>query len=298
MGPLTRRQALGVAAALSSAASAASPPATRPDVGPRFGLGLVTYNTAAKWNLDTILRACRAAEIGAVEFRTTHAHGVEPALDADQRAAVRKKCADAGLVIWGCGTTCEFHAADPDVVRKNVDECRRFAELVRDLGGKGVKVRPNGLVPGKSVAESCRQIGAALRECGRDAAALGVEIWVEVHGPQTQKPALMHSIMRECDHPNVGITWNSNPSDVAGGSVATAFELLRPWLRSCHINDLYKNRTGGYPYRELFRLLRKSGYDRWTLIEIGRTPPDADSGIELLKYYRALWGELAGETAK
>jgi hypothetical protein len=77
-----------------------------------------------------------------------------------------------------------------------------------------------------------------------------------------------------------------------GGSVAESFKLLWPWIRSCHINELYKDSTGVYPYRELFRLFREHGYDRVTLCEVGRTPPDPDSGQELLRYYRSLWTEL------
>ncbi len=57
--------------------------------------------------------------------------------------------------------------------------------------------------------------------------------------------------------------WNSNPTDVVNGSVKPSFDLLRPWIRNCHINEL----TSGYPYRELFGLLRQSEYERYTLCE-------------------------------
>jgi hypothetical protein len=69
--------------------------------------------------------------------------------------------------------------------------------------------------------------------------------------------------------------------------------MLKPWLKSCHINDLYKEHTGAYPYRELFRLMREANYDRYTLIEVGKTPPDVATGEEFLRYYKALWTELA-----
>jgi len=98
--------------------------------------------------------------------------------------------------------------------------------------------------------------------------------------------------MQHCGHPSVGLTWNSNPTDVKDGSVAEYFKLLRPWIRSCHINEIYKDANGAYPYRELFRLLRETGYDRVTLVEVGKSMPDAGSGEELLRYYKALWTEL------
>ena len=97
----------------------------------------------------------------------------------------------------------------------------------------------------------------------------------------------MKTIMEVCNHPRVGVTWNSNATDVKNGSVAEYFKLLRPWIKSCHINELHS----GYPYRELFRLFRETGYDRVTLAEIAGMP-DAASGERLMRYYKALWTEL------
>ena len=39
------------------------------------------------------------------------------------------------------------------------------------------------------------------------------------------------------------------------------------------------------------------GYDRYTLIEVGRTPGDAAACVEFLRYYKALWSRLAGGAA-
>jgi hypothetical protein len=99
--------------------------------------------------------------------------------------------------------------------------------------------------------------------------------------------------MDHCGHPKVGLTWNSNSTDVKDKSVADSFRLLQRWIRSCHINDLYKDSSGEYPYRELFRLLREMNYDRVTLCEVGRPPADPAAGEEFLRYYKALWQELA-----
>lgn len=266
-----------------------SPPSEPPV---RFRLGLVTYNVAKDWDLPTILRVCQEVGIAAVECRTTHKHGVEPSLSAPQRQEVKKRFADAGVIFWGCGTVCEFHAADPAVVRRNIEECKRFVDLVRDLGGKGVKVRPNGVPKGVEPAKTFEQIGKALMECGKAAADAGVEIWVEVHGSVTQIPQNMRTIMEHCQHPAVGVCWNSNPTDVNRGSVAAAFALLQPYLKSCHINDLDNDARGTYPYRELFRLLRQSGYDRFTLCEVGRAYPDIAEGTAFLKKYKEQWQRL------
>ncbi len=293
MSALSRREFVTATGAVTAAGLAVSSVAAAPlpqaasAPAPKFRLGTVTYNIAASWDLPTLLRVCRNVGLAAVEFRTTHKHGVEPTLSAAQRKEVRQRCADANVEIWGCGTVCEFHSPDPKVVQQNIDTCRQFVQLVADLGGKGVKVRPNGLPREVSVERTLAQIGRALGQCGRFAADAGVDIWVEVHGAGTAHPPHMQTIMQAANHPRVGVTWNSNNTDLVNGSVAQYFKLLVPWIKSVHINELHS----GYPYRELFRLLRESGYDRVTLAEIPGTP-DLASGERLLRYYRALWLEL------
>jgi sugar phosphate isomerase/epimerase len=294
MSAMNRRRflqagALG-AAALTVPAVPAAP--AREDTKPRFRLGLVTYNVAAAWDLDTLLKVCKATGVSPVELRTTHRHGVEPALTREERKDVRRRFADAGVQVWGCGSTCEFQSPDQAVVKKNIETCKRFVDLVHDIGGRGVKVRPNGLPKGVPVEKTLEQIGRALVPCGKAAADAGVEIWVEVHGRGTAHPPHMKMVMEHCGHPSVGLTWNSNADDIKDGSVAESFKTLWPWVRSCHINDLYKDLTGAYPYRELFRLFRANGYDRVTLCEVGRTFPDPNLGAEFLRYYKALWTEL------
>lgn len=306
---MDRRQflhAAGIAPAAPMASAWAKGDEPRPPSisAPPFRLGLVTYNLAATWDLATLLRVCQAVGISPVELRTSHRHGVEPSLGRSERREVRQKFADAGIEIWGSGTTCEFHSPEPAVVEQNVETCKRFVELVADLGGRGVKVRPNGLPRGVPVPRTLEQIAKALIRCGQAAADHGLEIWVEVHGPGTSEPAHMKTIMEQCGHPRVGLTWNSNATDIKNGSVREAFELLKPWIRSCHINEIYKDlpplsasgkakAAAQYPYRELFHLFRTSGYDRVTMIEVGKSMPDAAAAQEMLCYYQTLWRMLA-----
>jgi sugar phosphate isomerase/epimerase len=292
---LSRRRFLHTAAgatALGALTQPRSPAADAPTAAPKFKLGIVTYNIAAHWDLPTILRILSQTKITAVEFRTEHKHGVEPSLSPDQRKDVRKRCQDAGITIWGCGTTCEFHDPVAAKVERQIELCKQFVQLVADLGGHGVKVRPNALPRGVPPEKTLEQIGKSLVPCGKAAADAGLEIFVEVHGNGTNLPANMKAIMEHCGHPAVGVCWNSNGSDVKNGSVAESFAMLRPWLKSCHINELYKDAAGVYPYRELFRLMRESGYDRVTLCEVGKSPKTEEDGAEILRYYKGLWTEL------
>jgi sugar phosphate isomerase/epimerase len=280
---LTRRDVVRMGLASAGALALGA----RAGAAGRFHLGLVTYNVAKDWDLETILRLVREAGLEGVEFRTTHAHGVERTLNAAERKDVRRRCADAGLLQTSLGSVCEFHSPDPAIVQKNVEDCREWVLLAKDIGARGVKVRPNGLPKDVPEEQTLEQIGRALAECGAFAKDHGVEIWVEVHGDQTKVPSRMRRIMGACSHPSVGLTWNSNDTDVVDGSVAKSFELLRPYVRCCHITDL----RSAYPYRELFSLLGQSGFSGFTLCEFP-DPVPAYNGAIWLADYRERWEAL------
>lgn len=289
----------------NTAAAKASAPQTSGSAPP-FKLGTVTYNLGKDWDIDTLIKNCEATGFEAVELRTTHRHGVEPTLSKAQRAEVRKKFETSRVRLLSLGSTCEYHSADPTVVRKNIEETHRFAELAHDVGARGVKVRPNGFPAGVPKEKTLEQIGKVLNDCGKGAQSLGVELWLEVHGRGTQEPPYIRRIMQVCNHPAVGVCWNSNDADVVNGSVKQYFDLVQPWIRNVHINELWRTLspwkssaglqtrlpTPGlpawrepYPWRELFSLLRAAGYQGYTLAEI----PESCEPLRLMQYYRTLW---------
>jgi hydroxypyruvate isomerase len=250
-------------------------------------LGAVTYNVLKDMELEAVITTLEAAGFAGVELRTGHKHGVEPSLDEAGRTRVRERFEKSKVRLLSYGTTCEFQSPDPAERTKQIELAKRFVELAHDTGAVGVKVRPNGLAKGVARETTLQNIAAGLRTVGEHGYVHGVEIWLEVHGPETQVPQTTAEIMRATNHKNVGLCWNSNPTDVINGSVKANFELLRPWLKSCHINEL----VSGYPYKELFALMKSSGYDRWTLCEAN----ESKEPERFLKYYRALWRELGGQ---
>jgi len=245
-------------------------------------LGTVTYNIAKDWTLDEILKKLEALKFLGVELRTGHKHGVEVTLNAAQRREVRRKFAESGIELAGLGSAFEYQSADPAEVRKNVQGTKEYVRLAHDIGAPGVKVRPNGIPRGEALDPTLRRIGAALHDVGEDAAGFGVEIRVEVHGAVTQDLPNLARIMAHADPPNVFACWNSNPTDVVGGTIKDNFALVAPRIREVHLRDLTDE---GYPWRELFALLTRSGYQGYTLAEIPESP-DPD---RVLRYFRALW---------
>jgi len=248
-------------------------------------LGSVTYNVLKDWDLDAILTKLPEAGFEGVELRTTHKHGVEPSLTAAEREQVRRKFERSKVRLVSYGTVCEFHSPDPAVRQKHIADGKAFIDLAHDTGAWGIKVRPNGLPKEVPHETTIRQIGACLRELGDYGAGRGVEVWMEVHGRDTQNPPVSAAIMKAARHEYVGVCWNSNATDVVNGSVKTSFDLLRPYIKSVHINELA---NPSYPWRELFTLLRQAKYERYTLCEC----QESKEPERFLRWYRALWKEL------
>ena len=284
--PVSRRTFL----ATSVAASVASRSAAAADNAAKLRLGLVTYNWGRDWDTATILRNCMATGFSGVELRSTHKHGVEITLDAGRRNEIRRQFADSPVRLVGLGSACEYHAVDPAVLKKNIDETKAFVRLCKDVGGTGVKVRPNGLPKERPVEQTLEQIGTSLNEVGRYAADHGVQIRVEVHGRGTSEIHHMKTIFDVADHPGVVVCWNCNPTDLAGKGLEHNYNLLKNRMGTIHIHDL---RNEKYPWKKLFPMLKDTSTDSftgWTLLEEGKVPQDV---VAAMHENQALWTELA-----
>ena len=251
-------------------------------------LGLVTYNLAKDWDVETIIAHCEATGFEGVELRTTHAHRVEVELSTPQRAEVRKRFADSTVQLVGLGSAFDYDAVDAEQVRRNIEATKEYVKLAHDVGAAGVKVRPNKVHDEEGVPRerTFEQIGLALRQCGEFARDYGIQIRLEVHGRITCEPPNIRKIMDYAAHDNVFVCWNSNMQDIVDGSIDANFALLQDRIRLVHITELWNE----YPWRRLFALLRQGKYQGFTLAEI----PESAEPLRLMRYYRALWQALAG----
>jgi len=291
--PLNRRKFLGSAAAVgglfySSLATRADGQEAAKTVPLR--LGLVTYNWGKDWDIPTLIKNCAATGFEGVELRSTHRHGVEITLNAAQRKEARQAFDGSGVELMGLGSACEYHSSDPAIVKKNIEETKGFIRLCHDVGGTGVKVRPNGLPAEVPVEKTLAQIGNALNEVARYGAEHGVQIRLEVHGQGTSELPHVRTIMDVADHPNNVVCWNCNPQDLAGDGFEANYALVESRMGTVHIHDL---RADNYPWEALFARLRacqSPGFTGWTLLEDGTVPDDI---VAAMRENRAIWEQLA-----
>lgn len=279
MSPLTRRSFLQSSAALAATGAlgvgsarslcAAEPAANKEDSALSFGL--VTYMWGADWDVPMLVANCKKTQVLGVELRTTHAHKVEPALNEQQRSETQARFADAGVTIVGIGSNERYDNPDPAIVKKAIEDTKEFIRLSHDIGGSGVKVKPDSFHKDVPHEKTIEQIGKALNELGEYAAGFGQQIRLEVHG-QCQELPTIKAIMDIATDENVFVCWNSNPADLKGDGLKHNFNLVRKRFGSTvHIHEL---ESKDYPHQDLFKLLVDSGYVGWLLLEAASKPAD------------------------
>ncbi|MHC4665286.1 MAG: sugar phosphate isomerase/epimerase family protein, partial [Planctomycetota bacterium] len=200
------------------------------------------------------------------------AHGVESSLSAQQRREVKKRFANSPVVLVGLGTNFAFHRADANKLRADIEGAKEYVKLSHDVGGSGVKVKPNALPKDVPAEKTIEQIGRSLNELGGFAADYGQEIRVEVHGRETQQLPIMKRIFDVATHPNVGVCWNCNEQDLEGEGLEHNFNLVKDRLSSIvHVREFD---VGEYPYQQLIKLFVRMDYKGWILLEARTKPED------------------------
>jgi len=239
--------------------------------GAKMRFGLVTYLWGKDWDLPTLIANCEKARVLGVELRTTHAHGVEPSLNANERAEVRKRFADSDVVLLGPGSNERFDNPDATKLGEAIEKTKAFVRLSHDVGGSGVKVKPDSFHEGIPHEKTIEQIGKSLNTVGKFAADYGQQIRLEVHGRCAELPTIK-AIMDIADHPSVGVCWNSNEQDLQGRGLDYNFHLVADRFGdTAHVREL---NIGDYPYQQLMNLFVKTDYTGWILLEARSKPTD------------------------
>jgi sugar phosphate isomerase/epimerase len=275
MSELLRRDFLRCSLGVGAAALATGPwdkalafGADKP--GSKMRFGLVTYEWAKDWDLATLIANLEKSRVPGVELRTTHAHRVERDLSAQERKDVKRRFDDSGVTLVGLGSNERFDSPEPDALKKAIEATKKFIKLSHDVGGSGVKVKPNDLYKEIPIEKTIDQIGRSLNIVGRFGADYGQQIRLEVHGQCRWLP-IMKRIMDVADHPNVAVCWNSNASDLEGEGLEHNFNLVKDRFgATCHVRPLDSK---DYPYPKLLELFVKMNYAGWVMLECGGKGP-------------------------
>lgn len=250
-------------------------------------LGFVTYLWGKDWDLPTLIKNCTDTTIRGVELRVEHAHKVMPDLNTPRRLEVKKRFADSPVQLVGLGTNQQFDYVDQDKLKASIEQAKAFIRLSAEVGGSGVKVKPNALHKEVPTEKTVAQIGQSLNELARYGAEFGQQIRLEVHGEETQELPMTKRIMDVANHPNATICWNCNPQDLNGKGFQSNFDLVKDRFgATCHVREL--DRTD-YPYQDLLTNLVNMNYKGWVLLECHTNPADK---VASMKEQRAVFDRM------
>lgn len=254
-------------------------------------LCLLTYNLARRWNLTKLIEVARADGFAGLEFRAEagHEHGVELERTAAERRQIRDQIEDAYLEAVGIGTSARFESPDAAQRQVVIDQTKRYVELAADVGARRIRVFGNNIPAGVRRDDCVKYVGESLRTLGEFAEPFGVDVLLEMHG-QFNYWGFARTAVELADHPRVALVYNCDQRDVVGGSVAATYSQVRQWIRHVHMHQF----TGGFPYPELFALLRADGYEGYLASEI-ELRAENPTPEQYLAMYAALFRAWAGQ---
>jgi len=276
MNNISRRQFTGILAGLAGLTWTQAEAFTKKN---KHKLAFSTLG-APKWSYDKILENAARYGYQGIEIR-----GILDQMDlplcpefSSQQAIKNslKKAKKHRVKIVGLGASARLHDADPSLRAKNLDEARRFIDLAQQLKCPYVRVFPNNLPKNQDREETIKLIIAGLKELGDYARNANVTVLLESHGEVVGKD-LLHRIMQESEHPNVGLIWDIfNMWSVTKETPREVYDLLGKYIRHVHIKDAVREGEkwryvqvgqGVAPLKEAMSALIKGGYDGYFAFE-------------------------------
>ncbi|GIX06674.1 MAG: hypothetical protein KatS3mg115_1077 [Candidatus Poribacteria bacterium] len=254
---------------------------------------LNTYRTAQNWTLEETLEMAKKTGYHGVEWLMDfqQGHGIEWDLPRQEWSAKREAIRRSGLQSASL-TSCQvFHHPDPEQRAESVRRVRRVIEMAEYFEAPMVRVLGDRFTP-ETREQVIQWVAEALRELGEYAASRGILLNLEMHGSFTDPEAAL-AVVQRVNLPNVGFVFNGQfVGCEPGGSIAPLFERIAPYVRSVHTHQVEDPTVFGF-YQQMFRWLRRSGFEGWISNECAYTGPDPE---KVLRLYVALFEALSADS--
>lgn len=244
-------------------------------------LCLNTYNLAANCNIEQIISLCKANGIAGIEFSIGygHRHGIEADADRQSLVEARDKITDAGLQIVSISTFCRFDSDDPLINQLNIEKAEKATELANIMHASIFRYVGNDIPKHISRDEFLSQMRNIAERLSQKSKKYGIKSLLNLHGG-LRAAGDVERIMRGSSSDS-GIVYNCDPFDAVSGSAEASISTLLPYIRHIHMHSM----LNGFPYKELFCIMKKSGYNGWYSIAVDESVEDTDT---YLGYYTRL----------
>ncbi len=254
----------------SLAATLVVPPVLAQPRRAQAPIGFSTLGCPA-WDWIPILDFAAKQGFASIELR-----GIQKAMDLTERPEFspgriqqsKKELADRGLRVSCLGASARMHETEPDVLKAQMAEARRFIDLAAALGAPYVRVFGDKLDAARR-EQVLAHVSSGLGELGRYAGDRGVVVLIESHGDFVQSPTLKELLERAAS-PHVALLWDAHHTYAAGKEEPEqTFAALGKYIRHTHLKDSRpgeKERQyvltgeGDVPVKRQVQILAKAGY--------------------------------------
>lgn len=245
-------------------------------------LCLNTHNLVGKMNLDEIIEICLRHGIPGIEFSIgyNHKHGVELDTSLEERRQIRDKITQAGLETVCISSFSRFDQNSEDDYQKNIRNAKAGMELARDLQCQNFRFVGNDLPDFLDRRDFALRIANVLKELAQYGKELNVRALFNMHGTFQYRKDILE-VMANAGTDNCGLVYNCDLGDLNGGSCEVTVDLLKDYIAHVHMHCF----LNGYPYDELFTLLKEAKYSRWYSIVVDEPSSDTD---RLIGYFSKL----------
>jgi len=243
----------------------------------------IAFSTVAcpDWTLERVMSFADEVEYQGVELRTFGWGGTdlacEPALTDPKK--IRRLAIESGTHVMSLGTSLRFDAPVwPPVIGRalpghdsNLQTARRFVALANDIECPHLRVfgfdATTGEKRGRTVARVIERLQELLTAASKHRVAIVFE-----NGGTFSKAEQVAEVLRECQSPWLGASYNIAVGARGGDQVEAALDLLGDRLISVKLKDLRGNQPveighGEIPLERGVSHLARCDYTGWLVVE-------------------------------
>jgi len=228
----------------------------------------MSFSTPAL-SLGEMLDTARRYGYDGVEPRLDagHAHGIEAAIDADQRRAIRETVEASGVALACLATSLTY--ADPTVTDEMIMQTRERIDLAADVGAPTLRVFGGKIGGGLEREAAVELVASCLSRVADQAGERGLILCIETHDDWCN-PADVAAVIGRVNHSAVAVNWDiMHPVRQGFATIEESYRTLKPWVRHLHAHDglfdgglkLVAIGQGGVDHRKAVKLLQADGYD-------------------------------------
>src|SRR5690349_15624194 len=147
-------------------------------------LGLMAYQLAKEWDVETTAKMCKEGRMESFEFFAEPSYKQKISLDMQPAEAkkTRKLFADSGVQVAGLAITERYDWPNVTQVKEAVARTKQYVLPAVDIGANRLRCLGDKLHDTEPKSWTIARIASALSEIVHYSAGLGVDIGFEMHG--------------------------------------------------------------------------------------------------------------------